>query len=103
MQSGGSGAADEQRPGYSGGEGLRDVYRRRQPLFFETSSHSFVIRAGDSDWGAISTDFVAAVSSAQGLDLARGQQGSGLTLGAEVHETLLPGSAGASGRDTDDR
>jgi len=92
---GGAGHRDQWRPGYSGGEGFRDVYARRQRLYAETASHLFAVRPNEPSWEMASKDFGAFVGNVQGCDVASGYPGSGLTLGAEVHASLLASSGSA--------
>lgn len=43
-------ASDPRRPQYAGGESLQDVWARREPYYAELATHTYFVRAGDSDW-----------------------------------------------------
>ena len=47
----------ERRPNY--GEGIRDVWKRRFPMFNATSTHQFTVVQGDTNWKEIQSDFVS--------------------------------------------
>jgi pentafunctional AROM polypeptide len=47
----------ERRPNY--GESIRDVWKRRLPMFNATSTHQFTIIQGDTNWSSIQNEFVS--------------------------------------------
>ena len=50
---------DSHRPAYPGGASLRDTWQRRRPMYAACSTVDFVIRCGDGNWTAITSDFLS--------------------------------------------